>query len=426
MRTLILFFLLLSSSQVFADPYYTIQNSGTSNTLRSITFINESTGFAVGISSTLLRTSNGGNNWIDINISASATTYNCVLFPNNSTGFVVSDAGELIKSTNGGINWQITSLSSNSLKCIYFINETTGFVGGGNGALYKTTNTGANWTDVSLSIGETINRIAFSDNDYGYFLTREFFIDGSVYKTTNGGVNWGIVSNFFNGYNGNKALFDVVPLNRDTVYVSLGYYQTGIMRTTDGGQSWQYIYNQFQSGNFPGSFYELFFNNGYIYAVCGATDGVTGYMVKSSDGGFNFTNYTAFRLVGYVFDAYFFKSSPVVYTCGEGGYIVKFNDYLTNVSNYSNTIPNKYHLSQNYPNPFNPTTKIRFDLPEQSLVSIKVYDITGKEVSTLVNSEYNSGSYSVDFNGENLSSGIYFYRIKAGDFISTRRMMLIK
>ncbi len=425
MRTLILFSLLLSSP-VFADPYYTIQESGTSNTLRSITFINENTGFSVGTSSTLLRTSNEGTNWIEVDISSSSTIYNCVLFANSSTGFVVSDAGELIKSTNGGLNWQINQLSSNALKCIYFINETTGFTGGGNGTLYKTTNTGANWTDVSLSIGETINKIAFSDDDYGYFLTREFFIDGSVYKTTNGGVNWEIVSNFFNGYNGNRALFDVVPLNRDTVYVSLGYYQTGIMRTIDGGQSWQYIYNQFSQGNFPGSFYELFINDGYIYAICGATDGVTGYMVKSSNGGFNFSHYTAFRLVGYVFDAYFFKSSPVVYTCGEGGYIVKFNNYLTNVNNSSNTMPGEFHLSQNYPNPFNPTTSIKFKVKSAKKVKLIVLDVMGREAAKLVDQELLPGEYAYEFDGSKLSSGVYFYRLEAGDFVSTKRMMLVK
>lgn len=425
MRTITLIFLLLSS-QVIADSYYTIQQSGTSNTLRSITFVNENTGFAVGISSTLLRTSNGGDNWIDVNISSSATIYNCVLFANNTTGFVVSDAGELIKTTNGGINWQINPMSSNSLKYIYFINETTGFVGGDNGTLFRTTNTGGNWTDVSLSIGETISKIAFSDEDYGYFLTRKFFNDGHVYKTTNGGTNWEIVNNVFTGYNGSRALFDCVPLNRDTVYISLGYYQTGIMRTVDGGQNWQYIYNHFQMGNYPGSFYELFFNDGYIYAINGATDGVPCYMVKSSDGGFNFTHYTAYRLVGYVYDVYFFKNSPVGYTCGESGYIVKLNSYLTGVTNSSAILPDKFLLRQNYPNPFNPSTEISFDIPKQTFVTLKVYDISGREVAKLANGEYTPGAYSIVFDASKFASGVYFYRITAGDFVETKRMVLIK
>ena len=101
-------------------------------------------------------------------------------------------------------------------------------------------------------------------------------------------------------------------------------------------------------------------------------------------------------------------------------------DILTGVTQNGTEIPTKYDLYQNYPNPFNPTTRIKFDLPKQSFVSIKLYDITGREVSKLVSQEYNAGSYTVDYNAASLSSGIYFYRIEAGSFVSTKRMMLIK
>ncbi len=88
--------------------------------------------------------------------------------------------------------------------------------------------------------------------------------------------------------------------------------------------------------------------------------------------------------------------------------------------------PNKYELSQNYPNPFNPTTKINFSLPKQGLVTLKIYDMLGKEISTLVNEIRTAGVYSVDFNAANLSSGAYFYQISAGEFTDVKRMMLIK
>jgi len=89
-------------------------------------------------------------------------------------------------------------------------------------------------------------------------------------------------------------------------------------------------------------------------------------------------------------------------------------------------VPVKFDLSQNYPNPFNPTTKINFDLPVNGNVSLKIFDLSGKEVMTLVNDTRTAGYYSVSFNGANLSSGIYFYSIKAGDFVSTKKMTLIK
>ncbi len=85
-----------------------------------------------------------------------------------------------------------------------------------------------------------------------------------------------------------------------------------------------------------------------------------------------------------------------------------------------------YKLYQNYPNPFNPTTRINFSIPKQGFVSIKIYDVMGKEVMTLVNEQKSPGSYEVDFNGSKFSSGVYFYRIDAGEFRDLRRMVLIK
>ena len=85
-----------------------------------------------------------------------------------------------------------------------------------------------------------------------------------------------------------------------------------------------------------------------------------------------------------------------------------------------------YELSQNYPNPFNPTTTIEYKIPESGLVTIKVYDILGREVQTLVDQQLQPGFYSVQFDGSNLASGIYFYRIKADNFVQTKKLMLLK
>ncbi|MFZ4590713.1 MAG: T9SS type A sorting domain-containing protein [Ignavibacteria bacterium] len=90
------------------------------------------------------------------------------------------------------------------------------------------------------------------------------------------------------------------------------------------------------------------------------------------------------------------------------------------------TTPKEFNLSQNYPNPFNPTTKINYALPKTGLVTMKIYDVTGREIQTLVNDVKQAGNYTVDFNGANLSSGVYFYKIQSGDFISVKRMVLIK
>jgi hypothetical protein len=91
-----------------------------------------------------------------------------------------------------------------------------------------------------------------------------------------------------------------------------------------------------------------------------------------------------------------------------------------------NNIPVRYKLSQNYPNPFNPVTTISYSIAKNSVVKLCVYDLLGREIKSLVNEYQNSGDYQVIFNAVDLPSGIYFYRIKAGDYFETKKMILIK
>jgi len=120
---------------------------------------------------------------------------------------------------------------------------------------------------------------------------------------------------------------------------------------------------------------------------------------------------------------------PTTYTllgCVVNG-IVYGDTTLTDINQISTKIPEKYSLSQNYPNPFNPKTVINYELRVTiDLVSIKVFDVLGNEVSTLVNEKQTAGSYSVTFDGINFPSGVYFYKLTAGYFIDTKRMVIVK
>ncbi len=89
-------------------------------------------------------------------------------------------------------------------------------------------------------------------------------------------------------------------------------------------------------------------------------------------------------------------------------------------------VPQKYELFQNYPNPFNPSTKINFDIPKAGIVTLKIYDLTGREITQLVNDNMSAGNYSIDFNAANIASGVYFYRLEAADFVQSKRMVLLK
>lgn len=116
---------------------------------------------------------------------------------------------------------------------------------------------------------------------------------------------------------------------------------------------------------------------------------------------------------------------------GDGFYfdnfrVVNYTDGSTGINPIGSEIPRKFELYQNYPNPFNPVTKIKFDIPKAAFVKITVFDILGREVNILANQNMNAGSYEADFDASLLTSGVYFYKIEAGDFTSIRKMMLVK
>lgn len=116
---------------------------------------------------------------------------------------------------------------------------------------------------------------------------------------------------------------------------------------------------------------------------------------------------------------------------GDGGDNIQFKRkiYWENekITHETSNIPKSFNLYQNFPNPFNPATVIKYDLPKDVKVTVKIYDLLGREVTTLINNEYkNAGRYEVNWNAGNYASGVYIYRIEAGDYISTKKMVLIK
>ncbi len=119
-------------------------------------------------------------------------------------------------------------------------------------------------------------------------------------------------------------------------------------------------------------------------------------------------------------------SSEVRLTTNKYGNFNDTTSIITGIKKFNNTVPGKYTLDQNYPNPFNPSTIIRYSVPKQSMVTLKIFNLLGQEVATLVNAEQISGTYEVNFNASRFASGIYFYQLKAGQFNAIKKMILMK
>ncbi|MEO6694418.1 MAG: T9SS type A sorting domain-containing protein, partial [Ignavibacteria bacterium] len=116
---------------------------------------------------------------------------------------------------------------------------------------------------------------------------------------------------------------------------------------------------------------------------------------------------------------------PQGWAVGNAGAIVKLTS-VTGISNYNSEIPSSYSLKQNYPNPFNPSTNINFSIPKSGIVTLKIYDMSGKEVASPLNEFKSAGNYILGFNASGLSSGAYLYRLESNDFSDSKKMFLIK
>jgi ligand-binding sensor domain-containing protein len=288
----------------------------------------------------------------------------------NSNGhiFVGTLSQGVYRSTdNGGywvqINQGLTDLHPNS-----FTKNTSGdiFVGTMFGGVFRSTNNGNNW--IQINQGLTTNYIlslAIKSNGDIFAGTQ----GGGVFRSTNNGNNWAQINQ---GLAGEGLYIASLEINlTGNIYAATGF---GIFRSTNNGNSWDQINQGLQNINI----YSLAINsNGDVFA--GTADGV-------------------FRSL---YSATSINTSEI------------------------NTISN-FELYQNYPNPFNPSTKIRYQLPNESKVVIKIYNILGSEVLELLNEQKEAGIYEVEFNSDNLSTGTYIYKIYADNFVQTKKMILLK
>ncbi|MFA5011785.1 MAG: YCF48-related protein [Ignavibacteria bacterium] len=404
-------------------PLWTLYQTGVPYSLFGVDFSRTNTeiGVAVGQGGTVIKTTDHGQEWT-LTYSNVNIWMNDVQFDPNYDGVVwaAGMGGVIIRSTNNGDTWtEVRPFSSpdHTIRGIAVKPGQSGSVSfvGYAGTFFETSNYGQSFTQ-RYDIPFTMHSIAYPNN---YSTSGKGIIcgtDGKVWNTTNYGVNW--TARNTNRYD---YLNDVVYLEDWSSAMICGNNGT-ILRTTNNGNSWS-VNIQYLTSEHLRSI--------DAYSVQVTVCGDNGKIMTSNDYGNSFTdqlNGENRHLYGVAL-----RSGSVGVVVGEIGsaangalYFTAMNGGYVGITQTGSEIPQDYSVSQNYPNPFNPTTKINFSLPKQGLVTIKVYDLLGKEIETLVNEVKSAGKYTVDFNGSKLSSGVYFYRIQANDFVDVKRMMLVK
>jgi len=395
---LILFLYSLSFSVSKAQWYVQYQSTGV---IYDVRFLDQYTGWACG-GGMILKTTNSGNNWSVQNFNA---TFNQI-HPVNDSIIYACGYYVIYKSTDGGDNWIVIREGVNQAPILYglwFIDENTGWYCGDRSVM-RTTNGGETFID-SMFIDSNLNDIHFKNDSTGNIAAW-----GRMYRTTNSGVSWTPII---------LPVETEVPFMERLTFVGdtgWTYSNAGkVYRTTNYGLSYDSI------SLIP------------LYGLCiefadpfvGYAGGWDGKIYKSTNGGFNW-NLSLNIGVGSFVSIFSYSDSIVWATGGSGKIVHTTTGGLTFVNNSVSEIPKSFVLHQNYPNPFNPSTIISYELHNTENVSLKIFDIRGNEVSVLVNYKQNAGKYNIKFNGENFSSGIYFYKLKTKNFSETRKMILTK
>lgn len=387
-------------------------SSFTSEILGDVEFKDANIGLITGYGNFYFKTTNAGQNWTKFYLGGSNTEFGAMAYAGSNTWYVGANAYPrrlVYKTTNAGTTWDSCNAEIDYMTDLKFINENTGFGVSKYNTFVKTTNGGIN-RFVNNSLGSNNFSVNFIDENTGYVGG-----EGLLKKTTNGGITF--VAESING-------MDVKFINKDTLFVS-GYSRVNqnyigiIWKSTNAGVSWVPHYlppNSYFLGKlqFPDAY------TGYFYE-----DG--GIQLKTTNAGENWFQIRGVELAKSVN----FINSETGYAVGYAGVIAKTtNGGASTFINTNESVAQSFSLYQNYPNPFNPSTKIKFDLPENGNrklpVKVIIFDILGRMLETLLDENLPAGVHEINWNASRYAAGVYFYMLLTDGIKETKKMILIK
>jgi len=460
-KTIVLVIVLISSLSLNAQPWqWYEQNSGVTTQLNCVSGIYSTyyyiwNAWISGVNGVVLRTSNLGTNWLNVSGGGISNTVNLTTICGIDsvkalTTGTIGGTAYVYRTTNAGANWSVVFTQTGGYINVIQMTSSTGaiMIGnpvGGRWSIWKTTNQGAAWDSTGLRLpqsgGETgfSNSFCLTGDNRMWFGTNNF----RIYYSTNGGINW-VVQSTAPQKNSACIFFEY------QYYMGYGYMGgDSLMFTTNYGTNWRYCPSM-GSGRFGGI---------HGTSLIGAQDSIFAktYYIRSD-------NKVYYKLYGQM------SQWQVRYTAPSGTYThfcrifpsstssfdafaVRDNGGITKgwiemegaVKKISSQTPAEFKLMQNYPNPFNPVTTMRFDIPaplssatggigEGPGVRLTIYNTLGSEIATLVNEPLAPGIYEVSWDASAYPSGVYFYKLIAGDpstspgqsFVQTRKMVLLK
>lgn len=451
-NAIVLAFCLVLTPAAYAENGWVLANSplpyvdNDDNLLGKVQFASPALGVISIGNGRIARTNNAGTEWDIVTLSPGDTVSvfsdpaRAMHFVSGSTGWIIGTLGAsdrptgaaIFKTTNYGATWDKTVLPYGKYGLsLDFIDENTGWAsvctydssGYSDPALLKTTNGGADWTKVSEWIGFPV----FVDANTGWIVvdsvsaTGETIAPHRIYKTTDGGANW---TPQFESDLLTDTRIQFTDANNGWVVSGRAVYHT-----TNGGTDWTAVTNTGLplSSDTKSVVFFLNANCGWIGSHH-HPDGGEEYDViaHTSDGGATWS-LQSLPTNEKIFSISFSDTSNGWAVCDYNVLIrTTTGGGSASVEDCQSGTPAPFSLAQNHPNPFNPSTTISFTLAARSAISLKVFDVTGREVATLASGVYPAGEHSLVWNADGVASGVYFCKLRAGGVTEARKLVLVK
>ncbi|MBI4811129.1 MAG: T9SS type A sorting domain-containing protein, partial [Ignavibacteriales bacterium] len=447
---------------------WTSMNSETPNNIYGIHFIDQTTGMIVGRYGEIQRTTNCGVSWQSIQ---SGTSYDLaeVFFLDKKKGWIVGGdyfehAGILLTTTNSGISWNLKPISTTRLKAVFFIDSLNGCVVGDYGTILRTTDGGVTWVINNSPTNSWLSGVYLLDSSRGFIIGGggTILTTGEYYSP----IDFVFQHNFVQDWNMVTipiALDDYSKINTYYTSISPAFTFEGIYSTKDTLQNGVGYWLKFSAPNIlnligKSIVLDTIDVNAGWNMIGSISYPVLVSSIKSDPPGMVTTNFFTYLEDQYVISdtikpgiAYWVKTNQNGKLILDTGITLNYQYNLSStaveghikiipdselppappeIEIVHTTTPTNFVLHQNYPNPFNPSTAIRYQIPFSCWVTLKVYNVLGQEVATLVDESASGGQdagfKSINWNTSNIPSGVYYYKLKTEKFTQVRKMLLIQ